>query len=105
MKKMIEETNYSIQIDGTVTNEKTGKVIKPCDNGIGYKYVKIKGRNHYVHRLVAFAFLPNPQNLNEINHIDEDKSNNHIDNLEWCTHAYNVRYSCCKAVRELRARA
>lgn len=45
-----------------------------------------------VHRLVAFAFIPNPQNLPIINHIDENPSNNSVDNLEWCTRKYNCNY-------------
>lgn len=46
-----------------------------------------------VHRLVAEAFIPNPNNLPFVNHKDENPQNNHVDNLEWCTHEYNLRYS------------
>lgn len=49
-----------------------------------------------VHRLVALAFLPNPDNLPQINHKDEDKLNNCADNLEWCTGSYNTKYSSYK---------
>ena len=59
-----------------------------CKEGI------VKG--HYVHRLVANAFLPNPNNLPEVNHKDEDKTNNCVDNLEWCTHLYNMNYKNVK---------
>lgn len=55
--------------------------------------VKGKSRSVGVHRLVAEAFLPNPQNLPVINHRDENPSNNHVDNLEWCTQRKNVLYS------------
>ena len=51
------------------------------------------GKTSYflIHRLVATAFIPNPYGFTEINHIDEDPTNNKVDNLEWCNHLYNVR--------------
>ena len=69
----------------------------PWDNGKGYKVVTLSKngtrKNHYVHRLVAEHFIPNPNNLIEINHIDYDKSNNKVNNLEWTDRVSNVRYS------------
>ena len=63
---------------------------------IGYTFVHLQnnsGRKPYrVHRLVAEAFIPNPNNLSEVNHKDENKQNNRIDNLEWCDAKYNVNY-------------
>lgn len=49
-------------------------------------------KNHFVHRLVAIAFLPNPNNYPQINHRDEDKTNNTIQNLQWCSSQYNINY-------------
>ena len=62
----------------------------------GYVYVLLhkNGKDYYelVHRLVAKAFLPNPENLPCINHKDENKHNNYVDNLEWCSYEYNNNY-------------
>lgn len=72
------------------------KIMKFGKNALGYCTViltrnKIKtGKN--VHRLVAEAFIDNPNNYNEVNHIDENPSNNCVENLEWCSHKYNINY-------------
>ena len=62
----------------------------------GYMYINLSknGKSNYfrVHRLVAEAFIPNPDNLPEVNHKDENKLNNCVDNLEWCTREYNLNY-------------
>ena len=57
-------------------------------------YKKGKGKKIRVHRLVAETFLPNLYNFKEINHKDGNKQNNCVDNLEWCTHSYNMREAC-----------
>lgn len=49
-------------------------------------------KNFQVHRLVALHFLPNPNNLPQVNHKDENKLNNNVENLEWCSHSYNVNF-------------
>lgn len=81
--------------DGRIGNYK-GEIVTPVKVTKGYYQVRlykngIKKRPK-LHRLVAEAFLPNPNNLPCVNHIDEDKSNNTVNNLEWCTVAYNNTY-------------
>lgn len=72
------------------------KSIAQTDNGTGYKKVALskqgKQKQLLVHRLVAMAFIPNPNNYEFVNHKDEDKTNNVVDNLEWCTKSYNSIY-------------
>ena len=73
-----------------------GKVLSPIKDKDGYIQVSLyynrKMYKKYVHRIVAEAFLPNPDNLPEVNHKDEDKTNNNVTNLEWCDRKYNLSY-------------
>jgi hypothetical protein len=74
------------------------KILSPRICGKQREYLAValqidgKTKQYKVHRLVAIAFLPNPYGYNEINHKDENKGNNKMDNLEWCTRSYNVNY-------------
>ena len=85
------------RIKGINSRYYDGYVLNTSDNGQGYKLVGLsknkKRTNHYIHRLVAEAFIDNPQQYKEINHIDNNKSNNKVQNLEWCDRSYNVKYS------------
>ena len=73
-----------------------GRVMKPQKQRTGYLHVGLskdgKVTLFRVHRLGAVAFIDNPEGLYEVNHIDEDKTNNRVDNLEWCDHKYNNNY-------------
>ncbi len=88
---------YAIQEDGKVWSYRFNKYLSPFDNGQGYAIVNLfKDGKHYkrrVHRLVAETFIPNPDNLLVVNHLDENKQNNHISNLAWVSHSENVNYS------------
>ena len=73
------------------------KIISDTDNGKGYRVVTLyngTGKRTFkkVHQLVAEAFIPNPNNLPEVNHIDGDKTNNCLENLEWCTTKENCEH-------------
>lgn len=74
-----------------------GRIIKPAMDKDGYQKVNLSKNNQRrdfrVHRLVAQAFIPNPDELPCVNHKDENKSNNSVNNLEWCTIAYNTAYN------------
>ena len=85
----------------TIRGRKYDKILSASKKDNGYYTVSINGNNEYVHRLVAKAFIDNPNNLNEINHKDEDKSNNRADNLEWCTKSYNVSYSKSIKIKQI----
>lgn len=71
-------------------------------NGLMYAFASLskdgKTKAYSVHRLVAQAFIPNPDNLPEVNHKDENPLNNRVENLEWCTRQYNIDYSKSKPV-------
>ena len=74
----------------------SGRTLRPGYSANGYLQVQLceNGirKNKYIHRLVAEAFIPNPNNFPEVNHMDEVKDNNDVRNLEWCTSEYNNNY-------------
>lgn len=91
------ESRYAVSSKGRVKNLKNGKILKNVIDPHGYLRIKLgRGNMRRIHRLVAQAFIPNPLNLPQINHIDECKSNNNVENLEWVTPSQNQRHSAHK---------
>ena len=89
------DENYLIYSDGRVFSKKSNRFLTPTLNKTnGYLYVSLgrKLPKKNIHRLVAECFIPNPNNLPQVNHKDENKQNNNVENLEWCTQNYNLCY-------------
>lgn len=97
MRKAILNGNYEITEDGQVYSLISHRFIKGGIYPNGYRFLRIREqeeyKNYLVHRLVAQAFIPNPDNLPVVNHIDGNKLNNRVDNLEWCTQSDNLKHA------------
>lgn len=92
--------NSGITQELRLTTERVTGYVK-----VRIKYIGNVQRMCLVHRLVANAFIPNPDGLPCINHKDEDKTNNNVSNLEWCTHKYNINYgTAVQRANETKAR-
>lgn len=92
MRKIeIFDTYVYVKPDGTIIRP-NGKIASQSLDTKGYLKTKIGGHTVRVHRLVGMAFIPNPENLPQINHRNENKRDNRVENLEWCTGKYNCNY-------------
>ena len=91
------EDQYSICDLGYVYSLKSGRLLKARETTHGYLQVALntghKSKFVHIHKLVAEAFVPNPQNLPQVNHIDGVKINNSADNLEWCNNSQNQQHA------------
>ena len=87
---------YEVSNLGNVKSLRSGKLMKKSKNNVGYEMLTLTKdktqKTYLIHRLVALAFIPNHENLEEINHKDEVKTNNRVENLEWCSRDYNLNY-------------
>lgn len=93
--KIEDHPNYSVSKNGEVYSHKRNKFMKQWNRGKGYLAVEIDKKTYSVHRLVAVAFIPNPNpyKKKEVNHIDGNKHNNKASNLEWSTHQQNMKHA------------
>ena len=85
--------NYSVSDHGNVKNNKTGRILKGAFDGRGYIRLTLDGKSKKIHRLVAVAFLENPENKKCVDHIDNNRSHNLLINLRWTTHTENCQNS------------
>ena len=93
------DDNYEVSYDGHVRNSKTKRILHEYIGRDGYIRTQFAGKTRLIHRAVASVYLENPLNLPEVNHIDGNKSNNSVDNLEWCSRNYNLRHAYNKGLR------
>jgi hypothetical protein len=87
---------YTVFEDGTILSKTKGTPMSSHDNGRGYLIIGLrienKSRVKAVHRVLAEAFIPNPDNLSDVDHIDGNKRHNHVSNLRWITHGGNIQH-------------
>ncbi len=84
---------YLISKEGYVLNTKTNKRLAGMYTEVGYLRVNLEGKHHRVHRLVAEAFIPNPDKLPEVNHLNGIRDDNRVENLEWCSRLENMQHA------------
>ena len=91
--KIANHEMYVISETGQVHSGIRDLFLTPRNNQNGYQIVTLDGEQLLIHRLVALHYLPNPYGYRQINHIDGNKANNHVSNLEWCSAEQNAQHA------------
>lgn len=96
------ERHYSISSDGRLRNDLSGRIIKPVYDKKGYVRYRLMSakRTIKLHRVTAMAFIPNPDNLPQVNHINGIRSDNRVENLEWVTNLQNSLHAKISILNE-----
>jgi hypothetical protein len=100
MRQLKDNPNYLVTVDGRVFSLHTMRFLTPIAKN-DYVYIKIVSKSYRLHRLVAQTYIPNPENKPQVNHIDGNKQNNMLCNLEWMTHSENVQHACDTGLRPI----
>lgn len=90
---------YEASTDGHIRNVKTKRVLHEFSGKDRYLRTQFDGKTQLIHRAIAKTFIPNPNNLPEVNHKDGNKANNSVENLEWCTRNENLRHAYINKLR------
>lgn len=91
--KYILDNKYKVTEDGKIINAKTNRVLHQYKGKNGYLICQFGGKTRLVHRVILSAFIPQPKEKEFVNHIDGNKSNNSLNNLEWCTRGENMKHA------------
>ena len=91
--KIANHEMYTLYEDGRIYSEKLGIFLKPRKNRNGYLIVALDTEQLSIHRLVALHFIPNPYTYSQVNHINGNKEDNHVSNLEWCSAQQNILHA------------
>lgn len=105
VNEMEQETRHSFIENGNFIVFEDGRIFKRLDPPVsssGYKFVRIGKKSYPLQRVIASTFIPNPDNKPEVNHIDGDKTNNAVSNLEWVTKSENIQHAVRIGLRSSR---